>query len=288
MCLQCRNELCQASCAAAQFNRKSIHSSQRKQSQSSSHTDACSLLWKWKWNLTEVTSHDETGSALQKKLPISGSMDPRVLVESFNRTRWLDKLRPSGASQKADGPEGPMAPIVTTGVLITRHPCAGATIIFLYRSTEDPRIVRVSLAQGSCKCSSLDVSTKQGPCCSSSKKTVCTCHPCTKGHAKFLCAKNNNVQPIPCRSEHRHSCAGSPIICGRLFRDIRTFGRAVEGSSVSPLADTMGGLSGGGRGDDTSGVCPAPSLITSRLRARALPLDLGCGTCCPPFVVRKA
>ena len=108
------------------------------------------------------------------------------------------------------------------------------------------------------------------------KKTVCTCHPCTKGHAKFLCAKKKNVQPIPCRrKENRHSCAGSPIICGRLFRDIRTFGRAVEGSSVSPLTNTMGGLSGGGRGSDTSGVCSAPSLIISRLRARALALDFG-------------
>ena len=41
-----------------------------------------------------------------------------MLVESFNRTRWLDKLRPAGASHKADGPEGPTAPIVTTGILI--------------------------------------------------------------------------------------------------------------------------------------------------------------------------
>ena len=40
-----------------------------------------------------------------------------MLVESFNRTRWLGKLRAAGASQKTDGPEGPMAPIVTTGVL---------------------------------------------------------------------------------------------------------------------------------------------------------------------------
>ena len=48
-----------------------------------------------------------------EKMPISCSMDPRVLVESFNRTRWLEKLRAAGASQKADGPEGPMAPVVT-------------------------------------------------------------------------------------------------------------------------------------------------------------------------------
>ena len=65
---------------------------------------------------------------------------------------------------------------------------------------------------------------------------------------QFFSAQRKNVQPIPCRRENRHSCAGSPTICGRLFRDIRTFGRAVEGSSVSPLTNTMGGLSGGGRG----------------------------------------
>ena len=40
-----------------------------------------------------------------------------VFVESFNGTRWLSKLRPAGASQKADGPEGPIAPIVTSGKL---------------------------------------------------------------------------------------------------------------------------------------------------------------------------
>ena len=81
-----------------------------------------------------------------KKLPNSCNMDPWVLVESFSRTRWLDKPRPAGASQKADGPEGPMAPIVTNGVLIvekknflTRHPCAGChvnlSVSFYGRST---------------------------------------------------------------------------------------------------------------------------------------------------------
>ena len=29
----------------------------------------------------------------KERLPNSCSMDPSVLVESFNRTRWLDKLR---------------------------------------------------------------------------------------------------------------------------------------------------------------------------------------------------
>ena len=78
-----------------------------------------------------------------------------MLVESFNRTRWLDKLRPAGASQKADGPEGPMAPIVTTGILVvenllTRHPCARGMSIFQYRSTGDPQFVRVILAPEPC------------------------------------------------------------------------------------------------------------------------------------------
>ena len=111
-----------------------------------------------------------------------------------------------------------------------------------------------------------------------------------KGPCKIsLRKKKNNVQLIPCRRGNFHSCAESPRVCGRLFRDIRTFGRAVEGSRVSPLTNTMGGLSSGGRGCDTSGVCSAPSLIIiCWLRARTLALDLGWGTCCPPFVIGKA
>ena len=68
-----------------------------------------------------------------------------MLVESSNRTRWSDKLRPAGASQKADGPEGPMAPVVTAGVLIVKKtfshfiPCAGShvnlSVSFHKRST---------------------------------------------------------------------------------------------------------------------------------------------------------
>ena len=156
-------------------------------------------------------------------------------------------------------------------------------LIFLYRSTGDPRIVRVilapepcnfhrfekhansfhqylhsrimraSLAQGSCQILQiLDVSSKKGPCDSSSsrKKNSVYVSSLHKGPCKISLRKIN-VQPIPCRRENRHSCGGSPIICGPLFRDIRTFGRAVEGSSVSPLTNTMGGLSGGGRGGDT-------------------------------------
>ena len=108
-----------------------------------------------------------------------------------------------------------------------------------------------------------------------------------------ICLRNSKkVQLIPCRRENRHSCAGSPITSsafrGRLFRDIRTFGRAVAGSSVSPLTNTVVGFSSGGQGGDTSGVCSAPSFVIAPLSARASALDLACGTCCPPFVIRKA
>ena len=72
-------------------------------------------------------------------------MDPSVLVESFNRTRWLDKLRPPGASQKADGPEGPMAKTFSHVILVL-----GAMLIFQYRSTGDQQFVRVILAPEPC------------------------------------------------------------------------------------------------------------------------------------------
>ena len=87
----------------------------------------------------------------------------------------------------------------------------------------------------------------------------CTCHPC-RGHAlyfkkKKLCMyvsslqkramqnlslrnSKKNVQLIPCGRENRLSCAGAPMISsafrGRLFREIRTFGRAVEVPAFRP------------------------------------------------------
>ena len=81
----------------------------------------------------------------------------------------------------------------------------------------------------------------------------CTCHPCAGA-----------VQLRPDRRENRHSCAGATIVS-----PLR-----LAGSSVSPLTNTLGGLSGGGRVGDTSGAAPAPSfVVVARLRARALTLD---------------
>ena len=205
---------------------------------------------------------------------------------------------------------------VTTAVLIVkktilmRHPCAGVhvnlSVSFHGRSTNcatslrqshaiftvltkkrshaksfhhclHSRFMRVSLAQGSCQILQiLDVSSEQGPCYSSPNATVCTCHPCKR-----------NVQPIPCRRENRHSYAGSPIICGRLFRDIRTFGRAVEGSSVSPLTNTMGGLSGGGRGGDTQQSVPLLHSSSPGFVPELWPWIWAVAPAVLPFVIRK-
>ena len=200
-----------------------------------------------------------------------------------------------------------MAPVVTTGILIaenllTRHPCArghvNLSVSFHGRSTicachpcaramqfSPYRDQETSETRGAHRriekkknMPDLDTNTYIHEFC------VSSLHRC---HAKILCAKKKKVQLNPYGRENRHSCEGSSILCGRLLRDIHTFGRAGEGSYVSPLRNTMGGLSGCGRGGDTSGVGSTPSFIISRLRARALALDLGCGTCCPPFVMRK-
>ena len=77
-------------------------------------------------------------------------------MDPLRPRRELQSLRPAGASQKAEGPEGPMAPIVTTGISVVGKKLSHtsslcwAMLIFLYRSTEDPRIVRVILAPKRC------------------------------------------------------------------------------------------------------------------------------------------
>ena len=155
--------------------------------------------------------------------------------------------------------------------------------------------MRVNLAQRPCKYSAISdhvsqivrVIYAQGPCCSSSKIDMAL-----QNLSLYHSKKKNATQLRPGTRENRHSCAGATIVSsasrGRLLREIRTFGRAVEGSSVSPLTNTMGGLSGGGRGGDTSRASSAPSFVIAQLRARASVLDLACGTCCPPFAIRKA
>ena len=124
---------------------------------------------------------------------------------SINRTRWLDKLRPAGASS-GGWTEGPMAPVETTDAatvdqrcpfkhrtgwrhnhsnsklcvalrmgqanllsITNFHPCAGA-MLSSRSILQTTRFVRVILEQGS-------ISSSQGE----KKKTttrICACHPC--------------------------------------------------------------------------------------------------------------
>ena len=121
-------------------------------------------------------------------------------------------------------------------------------------------------------------------------------HPCAG--AMQQCPEEKSVILVqgPCnsvqRKRRRQACVGNEATSfasrGRLLREIRTFGRAVEGSIVSLLTNTMGGLSGERRGGDISGAVSAPFLVVARLHARALALDLAGGIRCPPFVIRKA
>ena len=145
-----------------------------------------------------------------------------------------------------------------------------------YRSKLDytPRIVRVIFAQGPCsKKNTLNCAIlAQEPCCIANKKPDNT---------------SRIVRVTPVQGPHSSPCLSGKkeLDCtARLLREIRTFGRAVECSSVSPLTNTMGGLSGGKRGDDTSGAHASTSFTRQRFRPFAL--ILATGTCCPPFFIK--
>ena len=103
-----------------------------------------------------------------------------------------------------------------------------------------------------------------------------------RGHATVSRRRNSVILAQgPCDSVQRK-------IRNQARREVRTSGPALEGSIVSPLVNTMGGLPGGRRGGDVSREASAPSLVVAWLLARALALDLACGIRCPPFVIRKA
>ena len=91
----------------------------------------------------------------------------------------------------------------------------------------------------------------------------------------------------PCAGTTQNLLSAEDKNLTRLLREIRTFGRAVEGSSVSLLTNAVGGLSGGRRGGDTSAIT-APSSAGARPRVGPLALVLATGTCCPPFFMRRA
>ena len=149
--------------------------------------------------------------------------DPWVLVMSINRTRWLDKLRPAGASS-GGWTEGPMAPVETTDAatvdqrcpfkhrtgwrhnhsnsklcvalrmsqanllsISNCHPCAGA-MLSSHSILQATRFVRVILEQES-------ISSSQGE--EEKKKTttrICACYPCASHTSVSFKKKKNHLR----------------------------------------------------------------------------------------------
>ena len=104
---------------------------------------------------------------------------------------------------------------------------------------------------------------------------LCRGHAAVSRVTPTLCrghAATSRVPPSLCRghatvSRRRNSVILAQGPCDSVQRKIRhqarhkvrTSGPALEGSIVSPLVNTMGGLSGGRRDGDVSGAASAPS-----------------------------
>ena len=199
-----------------------------------------------------------------------------------------------------------MAPIVTFGILIvenllTRHPCArghvNLSVSFHGRSTicachPCARAMQFSPFVLLCRIEKtmpdLSTNTYILELCVSSlhrglqKKKACTCHPCTKCPATFLCAKKKSATDSMWKRKSsflRNSAIDFSVILSLLGEQSRvpTFRPSETLWAASQAVD-----------EGATHQESVPSLIICRLRARALALDLGCGTCCPPFVMRKA
>ena len=161
------------------------------------------------------------------------------------------------------------------------HPCAGVMLIFSEGELSVSSLRRCHSKKNHCVLQTNDYISRivrvilvPGPCnlrCSKGKKTTLLelyLSALCRDHSNLLSAEDKNLT--------------------RLLREIRTFGRAVEGSNVSLLTNAVGGLSGGRRGGDTSSAITAPSFVGARPRVGPWALVFAPGTCCPPFFMRRA
>ena len=144
---------------------------------------------------------------------------------SNNRTRWLDKLRPAGASS-GGWTEGPMAPVETTDAATVdqrcpfehrtgwRHNHSNSKLCVAVRMGQANRIPKCRLCAGAMLSSrtnfqqlDLCVILEQGAMSSSQgKKTtrICACHPCASHTSVSFKKKKLPISDLDC-----HSCAGA-------------------------------------------------------------------------------
>ena len=109
---------------------------------------------------------------------------------SNNRTRWLDKLRPAGASS-GGWTEGPMAPVETTDAATVDQRCS-------FKHWARWRHNHTQNCVSPCAWVKLIVSRivvfAQGPCFlheQISSNSICACHPRARGHEFFTGKKND-------------------------------------------------------------------------------------------------
>ena len=118
------------------------------------------LTWKRKWNITGL-SVSRRGS-LSTKLRANHCGSARSELHPL-----AEQAQARGRLTKAEGPEGPMAPIVTTGgynvrKMLARHSCTVAHANLLCIVQQKNRIVRVILVPGPCNFRRIE--KKKEPC----------------------------------------------------------------------------------------------------------------------------
>ena len=121
-----------------------------------------------------------------------------MLIVSFTRACWLNKLKPAGCLTKADRLEGPMAPIVTTGYNWRKKEHFSRVVLVLGAML----IFAVSCVSSLCRDHAISV-----------EKTL------HFSDSSSLCRDHADLQCITSVEEKLDG----------FLRYVRTFGRAVEG-----------------------------------------------------------
>ena len=155
-----------------------------------------------------------------------------------------------------------------------------------FSASRKNRIVHVVLAQGPCKMSFKPTSTLLELC----ESSLC------RGHAISVAQRKKNdfasrIVLVSLVQGPRYSSLYPSVekeldCTARLLCEIRTFGRAVVSSNVSPLTNRMGASLAEGAAVTHQ---EQPQLLHSSVpaHARLLAFVFATGTCCTPFFMRK-